>query len=321
MKTIKLKSYHTPPSSGVANNYPTNPLSFTTPTIHLIVGPRGSGKSFIASKYLIEEQRRKNPTFDQIYLITPTYESNKKYWQEFVPPENAYYPNKDAIDKVIERIEDDRQEWEDHLAKVDLFENFKKDMKRELKQIPDDSMLAYLSQGFFDSPTKPVWKYHIDGKVDDPPKSMILLDDVMSSPVISSSSSLGKISILNRHIAPLEKEFTYPDGTQRSALGAQIMALVQTYKSNVGTGSIPLSMRENTQTITLFEHKNEKALEGIFEEVGNILDRDKLEQAYKYAVGKPHGSLTISLKPKIPELTFRSGLDEALVFEAVDSVI
>ena len=92
MKTHKLKVYNKTPTEGVDNLYPTTPDAFKQPCLHLIVGQRTAGKSYLASKILA--QCKQDSTFNEIFMITPSFNSNIAYFGEYVPEANVYEPTK-----------------------------------------------------------------------------------------------------------------------------------------------------------------------------------------------------------------------------------
>ena len=66
---------------------------------------------------MLEAKREK--LFDVTYFITPTFDSNKAHWSQFnISENNVFYPNRDAIQKVIKRIEQDRDEFENYLVEM-----------------------------------------------------------------------------------------------------------------------------------------------------------------------------------------------------------
>ena len=85
--------------------------------------------------------------------------------------------------------------------------------------------MMYYDMEFFDK--EPKWKY----KNIEPPKSLLITDDILGSPAISSSSGLVKIATLNRHIAPLQQNYNW-----RSACGLAVIILSQSYRMQSGQG-------------------------------------------------------------------------------------
>jgi hypothetical protein len=296
----KVNSYDSTIENPVSNEYPTKENSFKQPCLHLIVGQRTSGKSYLTSKILA--QTHKDKTFDRIYIITPSFNSNKSYFGKYIKEEDVFDPTKDSITKVIEGVEADRDAWEAYLQKEKDYKKFKSEIHDKKIHISDEDVITYMEHGFFDK-KKPEWKY----KSIEPPKSLLIMDDVLGSPAILQSSGLTRIATLNRHMAPLEQNHS-----NRSACGLAVIILCQSYKMQSGISRV---LRENVSLLTLFKNKQEKQLEAIKDELANVVDVECFNQAYETATSEKHGSLTIDFTPKTPCKTFRKNLNEFLVFD------
>jgi hypothetical protein len=292
MKTLKLPVYNQDPEKGVSNEYNTSNDAFRQPCLWYVSAVRNSGKSYLCSKFLA--QAKKDKTFNKIYMITPSFASNKSYFGKYVDENDVYEPTKDSIDKVIQRVETDRDEWEDYQAKLKIHKEFINDIKNN-KNLDDDILLYY--HDYIDRPT---YKY------DSPVKSLLILDDVINSPAISQSSGLGKIATLNRHIAPLKEDYN-----GRSACGLAVIILSQSYRCQQGVGRL---LRENLSLFTMFKNKQEKQLCAIEEEIGSVIDLQKFRDAYKTATEEKYGNLTIDFNPKCSQKTFRKNLNECIIF-------
>ena len=155
--------------------------------------------------------------------------------------------------------------------------------------------------GFLDGMI-PEWKYDRE----EPPKSLLILDDCLGSPAILQSSGLTRIATLNRHIAPLAETFK-----GRSACGLAVMILSQTYKMSNGISRV---LRENLSILTLFKNKQQKQVDAIKEELANVVDLDKFDKAYEYSTRKKYGNLSIDFRPKCETMTFRRNLNELIIF-------
>ena len=298
MKTKKLPIFTKDPEAGVSNEYPTSKLAFRQPCLWYISAVRNSGKSFLASKFLA--QAHKDETFDRIYIITPSFKSNEAYFGKYIKQMDVYNPTKESISQVIASVEADRDEWEKFLAEQKAYKQFKsKFMHMEMN---DEMLLMYNDMGFLDS--EPKWKY----KTVEPPKSLLIMDDILSSGAISASSGLMKIATLNRHIAELQQDYK-----GRSACGLAVIILSQSYRMQNGQG-IGRSIRENLSLFTMFKNKQPKQYEAIKEEIGSVVDMDRFDKAYQYATAEKYGNLTVDFKPKQEELTFRKKLNEAIIF-------
>lgn len=299
MKVEKVKIYNDPVDSGVDNEYPTSHYAFRQPCLQMIVGQRTSGKSFLTSKVLAQAHKEK--TFDRIYIITPSFNSNKAYFGKYIQEEDVFEPTKESIQQVISMVENDRDSWEEYLEKKELYNQFKKDKNKPIHKILEDNLISYYNYNFWEEP--PEWKY----SKEEPPKSLLILDDCLGSPAILQSSGLTKVATLNRHIAPLQEDFK-----GRSACGLAVMILSQSYKMAQGISRV---LRENLSLLTLFKNKHQKQMESIVEELANVVDDNLFNQAYQYATKDKYGNLTIDFKPKCPTLTFRKNLNEIIKFE------
>jgi len=300
MQINQLDVYNGTVDGNVNNEYPTSESAFRQPCLHMIVGQRTAGKSFLTSKILC--QAKKDKTFNAIYIITPSFNSNRAYFKKYISELNAYESTKNSIQEVITRVEKDRDDWEQFIDDKKLYETFKQDMKdKHFTIISENNIIQYLDRGFFEK--KPVWKYENE----EPPKSLLILDDCLGSPAILQSSGLTRVATLNRHIAPLQE-----DHKDRSACGLAVIILSQSYKMQQGISRV---LRENLSLLTLFENKQVKQMESIKEELGNVIDEKLFDIAYDYATKDKYGNLTIDFKPKKPCKTFRKNLNEAIVFD------
>jgi len=318
MKIKKLKEYTSEPKDSIANRYETKKHSFIEPGIKLIIGQRNSGKTHTAVKLLMQCQ--KENLFDNILLITPTYQSNASFWKQFdIPEENVFYPSRDAIQDVINRIESERDEFESHLVELELYERFKMETKNKnsIARMEAENLTEYMNMGFINENgyiinklVKPVFKYqHISGKLR-PPTTALILDDVLGSTALASTEAFTKLCIANRHLAPLSQPFG-----NRQALGVSVFILAQSYTGQ--NNAIPRACRENATDLILFENKQKQQLKKIKEELGGAVDENQFQQAYDYAIQKKHDNLTISFGG-CPEKRFRRNLNECIVFEKCD---
>jgi len=300
MKTECLTCYNATINTGVNNEYPTPLTSFKQPCLQMIVGQRTAGKSYLTSKILAQAKRDK--TFDKIYIVTPSFCSNKAYFGKYIDEEDVFSPTKSSINEVIARVEADRDEWEEFLQDKKRYEEFSKDIKnRPLKSFDPEELIYYLDLGFLDKPPK--WKY----EKEEPVKSLLILDDCLGSDAILQSSGLTRIATLNRHIAPLKE-----DHSGRSACGLAVIILSQTYRIQNG---VSRCLRENLSLLTLFKNKQEKQLNAIKEELANVVDTKLFDIAYKHATKEKYGNLTIDFNPKEPQFRFRKNLNELIILE------
>jgi len=299
MKLAKLRCYTQEPDCGVNNEYPTPVDSFKQPALHMVVGQRTAGKSYLTSKILA--QAKKDKTFDRIYIVTPSFNSNQSYFGKYINDDDVFEPTKESISNVISSVESDRDEFESYIEKEAMYQKFKKDKNKNVKFIDEDNLIYYYENDFFTE--KPLWKY---SKIE-PPKSLLILDDCLGSPAILQSSGLTRISTLNRHLAPLKKIHS-----NRSACGLAVIILTQSYRMNNGISRV---LRENVSLLTLFKNKQQKQLEAIKDELANVVDEDKFMKAYNFATKDKFGSLTTDFSAKDDKYQFRKNLNELIIIE------
>jgi len=305
MRVKKLRVYDQDPVRGVSNRYPTSKDALPQPCLHFISGQRNSGKSYLASKML--NQFKKDNTFDKIYLVSPSFASNRDYFGKHIREEDCFAPTKDAIEKIISLVEQDRDEFERFLSLRKTYDQFVKELKEKPTDDIDQALLmqAY-DAGFMFS--KPKWKYASKGGKVQPPRSLMILDDVLGSAALLQSSGLTRIATLNRHIAPLKE--THSD---RSACGLATIILAQSYKMRDGVSRV---LRENLSALTVFATRQEKQYKALEEEIADVVpDLSLFRTAYDYSTSEPHGNLTIDFQSACASKIFRKNMNQLLLFD------
>jgi len=303
-KSLNCYGKDTNPKDDVNNDYPTPPNSLKAPFVLMNVASRGGGKSFQTSKILA--QSKKDKTYDVIYCISPNYLSNKAYFGEFIKDEHVFLPTKESISEVLLLIDQDRDEFEQHLEDVKEYNDFTRKMKSKSDIFSDEDIFKYNNLGWLDAtPEKPIYKY---GKVQ-PPRSLLILDDVLGQPCVSSNEFTSAF-IRNRHLSPLQESHS-----NRTACGCSLLVNVQTYTTNTGGGGVNRALREQVTHLLLFKNKSAKMMEKIREELCSVIDIDKFNMAYEEATREKYGNLLITFAPKCPTKMFIKNLQECLVFE------
>ena len=300
-KKIPIYGKDTEPLQGVSNEYKTSHYAMRQPCLMYVSAVRNSGKSFSVSKLVTQAQ--KENTFDRIYMITPTFLSNKSYFGKLIDECDVYQPTKDSIQQVIEQVEQDRDEYQEFKRKKKKYEEFVTVLKSK-RELTDVEIFKFEDLGFLDVHiSKPVWKY----KYERPPTSMLIMDDILSSPAILQSSGLTKVATLNRHIGALDE----PE-QNRSACGLAVIIISQTYSMPQG---VSRTLRENLTHLLIFRNKQEKQMGKIREELGSSVDENKFMIAYNHATKEKYGNLLIDFNPRCPSMTFRKNLNELIIFQ------
>jgi len=305
MRVKKLRVYDKSPERGVSNLYPTSKDAIRQPALHMVAGQRNSGKSYLCSKMLA--QFKKDNTFDVVYLISPSFCSNRSYFGKYIKESDCLPPTKSSIQEIISRVEADRDEFEQFLVHQKNFAKFNKELQtKQANEIEPGLLMQAYDNGFMLGPPK--WKYaHLsNGKVQ-PPRSLLILDDVLGSPALLQSAGLTKIGTLNRHIAPLAKSHS-----DRSACALAVIILCQSYRMKEGISRV---LRENLSALTIFATRQKKQYDALEEEIADVVDVDLFRTAYDYSTKDKHGNLTIDFNPVCNSKRFRKNLNQVLLFD------
>ena len=305
-KKIGLYAKDTNPSVGVSNAYD-NVLQggIDGNCLTGIFGLRNSGKTYVCSKII--NQAQKTNVYDRIYLITPTFLSNKSYFGSHIDELDVFEPTRDSIKDVIGRVEEDRDEFESFLEELKDYKEYMSTLKSK-NEFTDEQLYKYDELGWLDGlPEIPVWKYakRNKGKIR-PPQSLVILDDVLSSPVVASPY-FTKIGVMNRHIAGLNEPYG-----ERSACGLGVIFNSQTYSMQQGVSRV---LRQNLTHMIIFKNKQQKQMDKMIDELAGAVDQDKFTEAYNYAIQDKHDSLLISFKPHCPTHTFKRNMNELIIFD------
>ena len=266
-----------------------------------IFGLRHSGKTWVCSKII--NQAQKTNVYDRIYLITPTFLSNKSYFGKHIDEEDVFEPNRDSIKQVIESVEQDRDDFERYLQELKDYNEYMTKMKSKKDLFTDEDIFKYDQLGWLETtPDRPTWKY----KKVRAPQSLVILDDILGSQVVHSPY-FTKVATLNRHIAGLKEPYG-----ERTACGLGVIFNSQTYSMNQGVSRV---LRENLTHMAIFKNKQEKQLQKMIDELAGAVDEVKFMEAYNYAIQDKHDSLLVSFKPHCPTHTFKRNLNELIMFD------
>lgn len=259
-------------------------------TLMVLSGKRGGGKGVAITTYV--EKLMSLGLTDRVILISPTYWSNKTIFEPLNINEetDVIEPTKEAVKKLVELVEQDKDEYDEHIKKKKLYQKYKKMMASDtpLWSIDPEIMMEFLEMGFFEE--APKWKYGDDTH---PPRIFVIIDDAMGTELMNPKSGLVNLCIKHRHIA--------------KGLGISLALLVQSY---CAIGGIPRPIRENATLLAIFKCKDENQIEKIHQEIGADVDLEQFDKMFKYATDKPYGFLVIDFSPKSPDKMFRSGWNE-----------
>jgi len=318
-KIKKINEYNRVPDTSITNEYPTSKNSLTTPFLMLVVGGRNTGKSYTTAKIL--QQSKLDKTYDRYFMITSSYQSNKKYWDFLdMNEEDIFLPSHDSVDKVIEQLEFEAEDWSDYILEKELYDKFVEQTKNaeSLTAISEYDLQLYQDAGFINNEgdlsefEPPKWKYEMER----PAQTICIFDDILGSAALANSKGLTKMAIMNRHIAPLSEPYK-----NRSAVGCACIFLTQQYSGGGGgaQGGIPRGLRLNATHLVFFENKSSDVMKKILEELNGAIDEEEFINAYKYAIKEKHDNLMVDLHPKCPKKRYRRNLSQFIVYPSQET--
>ena len=260
-------------------------------TLTIASGKRGGGKS-VAIANLLKKAKDKG-YLQKVWLITPTYNSNKQIWNiANILEEDVHEPTVNVLKDICKKIEAEKQEWDEFLEKKKKYKEFLKDNDKSVMQINPYKLMDYYDLGFLDKGEPPKWKY--DQEV--PPRLGVCLDDVLGTDLLAKrSAGLLNFCIKHRH---------------HSCIGISVYILTQSYCSQ---GGINRAIRENNTALMLFKLNDDNQRKKIKEEADLECTNEEFEKMCEYAHSKPYNFLFMDFAPKDDKKRFRSGFDEYLI--------
>lgn len=268
----------------------TDPDFIKLHTLMVINGKRGGGKTVALCNFLRECKSKHY--YDRIFVITPTYNSNKTIWDiADIPEEDTFEPDVNVIHNVVKLCEDEKAEWDNFLQQKELYKQFQKDANRPITKISDDNLIHYYNFGFYNSPPK--WKY----PKEQPPRLGIVLDDCLNSDVMARrTAGLTNLCIRHRH--------------QNSGSGVSIFMLVQSYCSQ---GGVPRVVRENCTHLLLFKINQENQIKKIIEESDLEVSNEEFMEMLNKAHSEDYQFLMIDFAAKCPTKKYRIGFNQYII--------
>jgi hypothetical protein len=291
MKVKKINKFKTQLPSKGAFLIDTDPDFPKLHTLCIASGKRGGGKS-VAVANLVKKCKDKG-YYDKIYLITPTYKSNKSIWDiADIEEEDVYEPTVSVLKTITENVEQEKRDWDDFLKKKQDYKKYNKEMQQKnINHIDPDELINYYEMGFMNG-EKPEWKY----KVERPPRLAVIIDDSLGTDLMAKrTAGLVNTCIKHRHLG---------DG-----LGISIFMLVQSYCAQ---GGINRAIRENCTHLMLFKINDQKQIDKVKEECDLPVTNEEFTEMCDYAHSIPYNFLFIDFAAKKPCQQFRSGFDNYL---------
>jgi len=220
----------------------------------LLCGVRGSGKTNAMLQVLNIEKEHMLQRENIVHWISPTHDSKVAEFAERYPDNMMFHDelNIKTFNEIIESINDDIEEWKHKKYIFDLFEKY----LRKENDVDESELNILIESGILDDDVD-VKKMIKDFNFHHPPRSVLVIDDSMGSPLISSSNSKqGKEAIrwFIRH------RHSY----------CNVFILSQHFRG------ISKPIRSNTNMVLLFPSKDRSVLKSIFDEFSPLF-KGKLE--------------------------------------------
>ena len=260
-------------------------------TLTIATGKRGGGKSVAIANLIKKCYDRKY--FDRVFLITPTYYSNKEIWDiADINEDDIFEPSIHCIRDIIKIVDAEREEWDLFEYKKKLYKQFEKDIHKPVIKMDPELLIEYNEHSMFER--KPEWKYGPDRE--HPPRLACIIDDCLSTDVMARrTAGLTNLAIRHRHVG--------------KGLGISLFMLVQSYCAQ---GGVPRVIRENCTHLMLFKINDENQIKKVKEEADlPVSDEDFLKMC-NYCHCQPYNFLYLDFAPKDESKRFRSGFGEYL---------
>jgi hypothetical protein len=244
------------------------------PMVALFAGIRNSGKTTsIAS--MLRKMKDAN-VCHRVFLVSPTYESNKHTWEGLVSSGDVFEPTVASLDEVVARTEAEVAEWAQYVLMRDTHAKYKRaerDFVTGKLQVMDKDLIARALQlGVADLDKMPAYKWPGIQR----PCLFLVVDDAQSSPLFLQSTKhkngLAALCIRNRHIGGLEHG------------GLSIILSLQNWKSQ--TGTLSRAVRANLTCIALWLYRDSDLLKDIYSEIANDISEAQFYEAYLWATGE-----------------------------------
>ena len=255
-------------------------------TLCIASGKRGGGKS-IATANFIKSCKDKH-YYDRVWLVTPTYYSNKGIWDiAEIAEEDTFEPDVSVLKDITGMVEAERAEWDHFLHLKEMYRKFQKDIRKPINRLDPELLLEYQDLDFFEGP--PTWKY----PVEQPPRLGVIIDDCLGTPLLSKpSAGLVNMCIKHRHLG--------------KGLGISIFMLVQSYCAQ---GGINRAIRENCTLLLLFKLNQDAQIKKLYSETDLDMTEEQFIDMCKEVHSIDYNFLLMDFAPKQECMKFRSGWD------------
>ena len=292
MLTKKLHKFGTKLPEKSAFTIETEPDFPKLHTLTIASGKRGGGKSVAIANFI--KSCKDKGYYDRVWLITPTYYSNKAIWDiADISEGDTYEPTATVLKDITSFVDAERAEWDLFLQQKELYKKFQRDIRKPINRIDSDTLMMYQDLDFFEGP--PQWKYNHEV----PPRLGLVIDDCLGTPLLSRpSAGLVNMCIKHRHLG--------------RGLGISIFMLVQSYCAQ---GGINRAIRENCTMLLLFKVNQDAQIKKLYEECDLKMSESEFVEMCNNVHSLDYNFLLMDFSPKDTSMQFRSGFDEIIRVE------
>jgi hypothetical protein len=263
-------------------------------TLTIASGKRGGGKSCAVANYV--SACLKKGYFDKVWLISPTYASNKEIW-DMVPihEDNVMEPSKFCMKEISDLVDAERASWDEFLERKKKYDLYLKDMRKNNLDFNNPEVLSrlldYEDLDFFND--EPRWHYANEV----PPRLAVIIDDCVGSDLMRlPSAGLVNTAIKHRHLG--------------NGLGLSMFMLVQSYACKDG---VPRPIRENCTHLMLFRISQQAQIKRVYEESDINMSYEEFYNMLREVHEEPHNFLFFDFAPKEEKYRFRRNFTELLI--------
>lgn len=264
----------------------TNPFVIETPpehiklnTVMMLIGKRGSGKSFLASHLL------KWLEFDRVILVSPTFQSNQSQFAGLPITDVLDPDDPQVVQKIYDIVDAERDDLIRYREQLEMIKELKANFKNT-RDLMDDYHLFYEYIDQMGNWIEPKHKWN--GRK---PKIAVFVDDAQSTKIFRNNQFLN-LTTRSRHLGQFPGE--------EASIGISLFIAVQNYTAT--GGGLPKAVRGNATHMCLWRTKNSKELDLIAEEMAGEVSPEKFKEVYNFIMDldpdDKYVSMFVDLHPK-----------------------
>jgi hypothetical protein len=248
-------------------------------TVTLLIGKRGSGKTFLTSHLL------KWLEFDRIILVSPTFDSNQAQLRGLPITDVLDPDDPDVVKKIYDIVDQERDDLVRYREQIQMIKELK-DTYGNSSQLLDDYHLFYEFIDQRGNWREPEHKWN--GRK---PRIAVFVDDAQSTKIFRNNQFLN-LTTRSRHLGQFPGD--------EASIGISLFIGVQNYTAT--GGGLPKAVRGNATHLALWRTKNTKELDLIAEEMAGEVSPEKFKQVYEFIMNydpnDKYVSMFVDLHPK-----------------------